>query len=192
MTDQVTTPTTRTDAVLRIVEDVVVVGGTAITTWLTTHNAESTAIAVTGAPIVRSVLAQGLSNRRVSGLLAALKLVYGALGQSNGSASTQQAPAAAPPAAATTAIEKLVSAASNGGTVTIQADGGLSATSVLDLSGSDDDADVVTDPPAYPADDAATGTHSTGGDAAVDLSGRTATAAPAAAAIDPSATSTGA
>lgn len=83
MTDPIVTPTTRTDAVLRIVEDVLVVGGTAVGTYLGTHSAVDVVTAVTAAPIVRSGIAQALTNRRVSGLVAALKLVYGSIQELN-------------------------------------------------------------------------------------------------------------
>jgi hypothetical protein len=102
--DPIVTPTTRTDAVLRIVEDVLVVGGTAVGTYLSTHSAADVAAAVTAAPIVRSGIAQALTNRRVSGLVAALKLVYGSIQEMNAARPAPAHAASAPVRASTAAV----------------------------------------------------------------------------------------
>jgi len=91
------TPNTRLDAVVRIVEDVVIVAGTGCATWLSTHNLDDTLTAVAAAPLVRSGVAAALSSGRVSGLVLALKLVRQALGYIDA--------ADTPPAASTPAVE---------------------------------------------------------------------------------------
>lgn len=74
------TPNSRLDAVLRVIEDVVIVAGTGCGTWLTTHDVQATLTATAAVPLVRSGIASALSSGRVSGILLALKLVRQALG----------------------------------------------------------------------------------------------------------------
>lgn len=90
------TPNSRLDAVLRIVEDVILVAATGLGTWQGTHNANDVVGAVIAAPVVRSGVAAALSSGRVSGLVLALKLVRKALGALD---ATEAAPAPAPEAA---------------------------------------------------------------------------------------------
>ncbi len=90
----VAVPNTRVDAVLRIVEDVLVVAGTGVGAWLSTHNAVDTATVVAAAPVVRSAVASVLSKGRVSGVILAIKLVWQALGAQDALAASATLPAA--------------------------------------------------------------------------------------------------
>lgn len=96
-------PNSRVDAIVRAAEDVVIVAGTACTTWLASHSLDDTLTAVAAAPIVRSGIAAALSSGRVSGLVLAVKLVRQALHYIDEVVQPTPAPAAEPtpePAAA--------------------------------------------------------------------------------------------
>jgi DNA-binding transcriptional regulator YdaS (Cro superfamily) len=73
------TPNTRFDAALRIVEDTVLVAGAAVGAWLTSHNVNDVMTAVVAVPVVRSGVAATLTKGRVSGLALAVKLAWQAL-----------------------------------------------------------------------------------------------------------------
>jgi hypothetical protein len=64
--------------VVRLIEDAIVVAGTAVTTWQTTGNAAAVVSAVSGAPVLRSAIALFLSGGQSSGLVEATKLLRAA------------------------------------------------------------------------------------------------------------------
>lgn len=60
---------------VRLVEDAIVVAGTAVATWQSTGSAAAVASAVSGAPVLRSAIALFLSGGQSSGLVEATKLL---------------------------------------------------------------------------------------------------------------------
>lgn len=60
---------------LRTIEDLVVVAGSAVTAWQTSHSTSDVVAAVAAAPVVRSSLALLLSKGQSSGLVETLSLL---------------------------------------------------------------------------------------------------------------------
>lgn len=69
----------KASVVLRVAEDVVLVGAAAITAYTQTHDPRAVETAVTATPLVRSGIAWLLTNGRSSGLIQAVRLVREAL-----------------------------------------------------------------------------------------------------------------
>lgn len=64
--------------VVRLIEDAIVVAGTAVGTWQATGNVNAVLSAVSAAPVARSMLALFLSGGQSSGLTEATKLLRAA------------------------------------------------------------------------------------------------------------------
>lgn len=77
------TETTQLDAVLGVIEDIVLSAGAGLGTWLTTKNMDDTITAVAATHGAKSVIALAMTGARTGKLVKAIKLITSVLGELN-------------------------------------------------------------------------------------------------------------